>query len=132
MQKERITLQNIKGIGDKISEKIIKSVGGEEELQKIVEDVDVERIINIDGISQRKAIDIMNQLLNNPKDEFIKSDRAMELYEDIINKILAYSNTKYSKNRILLLSPSKDIEKINSQLDFVMDAKQHFSQLPIK
>ena len=63
MQKERITLQNIKGIGDKISEKIIKSVGGEEELQKIVEDVDVERIINIDGISQRKAIDIMNQLL---------------------------------------------------------------------
>lgn len=131
MQKERITLQNIKGIGDKISEKIIKSVGGEEELQKIVEDVDVEKIINIDGISQRKAIDIMNQLLNNPKDEFIKSDRAMELYEDIINKILAYSNTKYSKNRILLLSPSKDIEKINSQLDFVMDAKQHVSQLPI-
>lgn len=131
MQKERITLQNIKGIGDKISEKIIKSVGGEEELQKIVEDVDVERIINIDGISQRKAIEIMNQLLNNPKDEFIKSDRAMELYEDIINKILAYSNTKYSKNRILLLSPSKDIEKINSQLDFVMDAKQHVSQLPI-
>lgn len=131
MQKERITLQNIKGIGDKISEKIIKSVGGEKELQKIVEDVDVERIINIDGISQRKAIDIMNQLLNNPKDEFIKSDRAMELYEDIINKILAYSNTKYSKNRILLLSPSKDIEKINSQLDFVMDAKQHVSQLPI-
>ena len=131
MQKERITLQNIKGIGDKISEKIIKSVGGEEELQKIVEDVDVERIINIDGISQRKAIDIMNQLLNNPKDEFIKSDRAMELYEDIINKILAYSNTKYSKNRILLLSPSKDIEKINSQRDFVMDAKQHVSQLPI-
>lgn len=131
MQKERITLQNIKGIGDKISEKIIKSVGGEEELQKIVEDVDVERIINIDGISQRKAIDIMNQLLNNPKDEFIKSDRAMELYEDIINKILAYSNTKYSKNRILLLSPSKDLEKINSQLDFVMDAKQHVSQLPI-
>ena len=131
MQREIITLQNIKGIGDKISEKIIKSVGGEEELQKIVDNVDVEKIINIDGISQRKAIDIMNQLLNNPKYEFIKSDRAMELYEDIINKILAYSNTAYSKNRILLLSPSKDIKKINSQLDFVMDAKEHVSQLPI-
>ncbi len=131
MERERITLQNIKGIGDKISEKIIKSVGGEEELQKIVDNVDVEKITNIDGISQRKAIDIMNQLLNNPKNEFIKSDRAMEIYEDIINKILAYSNTTYSKNRILLLSPSKDIEKINSQLDFVMDAKEHVSQLPI-
>lgn len=131
MQRERITLQNIKGIGDKISEKIIKSVGGEEELQKIIDNVDVEKITNIDGISQRKAIDIMNQLLNNEKCEFIKSDRAMELYEDIINKILAYSNTSYSKNRILLLSPSKNIEKINSQLDFVMNAKNHVSQLPI-
>ena len=40
MQGDRITLQNIKGIGDKISEKIINSVGGEDELQKIVDDID--------------------------------------------------------------------------------------------
>ena len=131
MQGERITLQNIKGIGDKISEKILNSVGGEEELQKIVDNVDVEKIANIEGISQRKAIEIMNQLLNMPTYEFIKSERAMELYEDIINKILSYSNTTYSKNRILLLSPTKDIKKINTQLDFVMNAKDHVSQLPI-
>ena len=124
-------MQNIKGVGDKLSEKIINSVGGEDELQKIVENVYVEKIANIEGISQRKAIEIMNQLLNNPEYEFIKSDRAMELYEDIISKILSYSNTSYSKNRILLLSPSKDIDKISSQLDFVMNAKEHVSQLPI-
>ena len=35
MQGEKVTLQNIKGIGDKISEKILNSVGGEENLQKI-------------------------------------------------------------------------------------------------
>ena len=81
MQGEKITLQNIKGIGDKISEKILNSVGGEEELQKIVDNVDVEKIANIEGISQRKAIEIMKQLLNMPTYEFIKSDRAMELYE---------------------------------------------------
>ena len=65
MNGERITLQNIKGIGDKISEKILNSIGGEEELQKIVDNVDVEKISAIDGISQRKAIEIMNQLLND-------------------------------------------------------------------
>ena len=128
---ERITLQNIKGIGDKISEKILNSVGGEDELQKIVDNVDVEKISSIDGISQRKAIEIMNQLLGNPQEDFIKSDRAMELYDDIISKILAYSNTAYSKNRILLLSPTKDMDKIASNLDFVMTAKEHVAQLPI-
>ena len=86
MEGDLNTLQEIKGIGDKISEKIIRSVGGEEELQKIIDEVDVERIINIDGISQRKAIQIMNQLLNNDNYEFMKSDRALEIYEDIINK----------------------------------------------
>ena len=131
MDGEIQTLQEIKGIGDKISEKIIRNVGGEKELQKIIDEVDVEKIINIDGISQRKAISIMNQLLNNDNYEFIKSDRALEIYEDIINKILAYSNTSYSKNRILLLSPSKDIEKIKQRLKFIMDAKQKVSQMPI-
>ena len=131
MEGELHTLQDIKGIGDKLSEKIIRSVGGEEELQKIIENVDVEKIIAIEGISQRKAISIMNQLLNNQNYDFIKSDRAMEIYEDIINKILAYSNTSYSKNRILLLSPSKDMEKIKKQVKFAMDAKRQVSQMPI-
>ena len=128
---EGAQLQNIKGIGDKLSQKIIDELGGEEELNQVIENLDLERLINIEGISQRKAIEIMNQLLNNPEYEFIKSDRAQELYEDIINKILSYSNTSYSKNRILLLSPSKDINRIDSQLDFVMNAKEHVSQLPI-
>ncbi|MBR6024918.1 MAG: endonuclease MutS2 [Methanobrevibacter sp.] len=131
MEGDLHTLQEIKGIGDKISEKIIRSVGGEEELQKIIDEVDVERIINIDGISQRKAIQIMNQLLNNDNYEFMKSDRALEIYEDIISKILAYSNTSYSKNRILLLSPTKDENKIKKQVKFVMDAKKEVSQMPI-
>ena len=131
MEGELHTLQDIKGIGDKLSEKIIRSVGGEEELQKIIDDVDVEKIINIDGISQRKAIQIMHQLLGNDNYEFIKSDRAMEIYEDLISKILSYSNTSYSKNRILLLSPSKDQNKIKKQVKFVMDAKNEVSQMPI-
>ena len=74
MEGDLQTLQDIKGIRDKISEKILTSVGGEEELQKIIKNVDVEKIIAIDGISQKKAITIINQLLNNVNtSEFIKS-----------------------------------------------------------
>ena len=131
MEGEKITLQEIKGIGTKMSEKIIRSVGGEENLQKIIENQDIEKLMNIDGISHRKAIEIMNTLQNKPQYEFIKSERAMELYEDIINKIIAYSNTKYSKNRIMLLSPSKNKKEIEKQLSFTMEAKEKVSKLPI-
>lgn len=131
MEEEVPTLEKIDGIGSKMSEKILNHIGGEENLQKVVEDVNIEKIADIEGISQRKAIDIMNQLLNKPKNNFIKSDRAMELYEDIINKILAYANTVYAKNRVLLLSPSKDMESIEKQLEFTMNAKEMVSKLPI-
>lgn len=131
MKGEMKTLQEIKGIGNKMSEKIIKSVGGEENLQKIIENQDIEQLMEIDGISHKKAIEIMNTLLNKPQYEFIKSERAMEIYEDIINKITAYSNTKYAKNKIMLLSPSKNKKEIEKQLAFTMQAKENVSKLPI-
>ncbi len=124
-------LQEIKGIGDKLSQKIIHSLGGEDELNRVIKDLDLERLIEIDGISQRKAIEIMNQLLGNPAQKFLKSERAIQLYEEIIEKILKYSNTNYSKNRILLLAPIKDEFIISERLSFVMKAKERVSQLPL-
>lgn len=126
------SLQSIKGIGNKLSEKILLNLGGEEELNKVIEEIDLERLTAIEGISQRKAIEIMNQLLGNPAQKFLKSERAFQLYEEIIEKIVKYSNTNYSKNRILLLAPVKNEELINERLEFVMNAKETVSKLPIK
>ena len=128
---EGAELQNIKGIGDKLSQKILEELGGEDELNQVIENLDLERLIKIEGISQRKAIEIMNQLIGNPAQKFLKSERAIQLYEEIIDKIVSYSNTSYSKNRILLLAPIKDEEIINERLDFVMNAKEKVSNLPL-
>lgn len=126
-----MNLNDINGVGDKLSEKIIRSVGGHEELDKIVKNLDLEKLIVIEGISQKKAVEIMNQLLNNPAQEFLKNERAIQLYEEVIQKIVSYSNTKYSKNRILLLSPSKDKNTIENRVSFVMNSKEKVSKLPI-
>ena len=128
---EGAELQNIKGIGDKLSQKIIDELGGEDELNRVIEELDLERLISIDGISQRKAIEIMNQLIGNPAQKFLKSERAIQLYEEIIEKMVGYSNTSYAKNRILLLAPIKDEEIINERLDFVMNAKEKVRNLPL-
>ncbi|WP_295722182.1 endonuclease MutS2 [uncultured Methanobrevibacter sp.] len=128
----QIKLQDIKGVGDKLANKILRELGGQEELNRIVENMELEKISSIEGISQRKAVEILNQLLGNPKQDFLKSERAFQLYTEIIEKILSYANTDYSKNRILLLSPVKDKQKIENHIDFVMKAKEKVSNLPIK
>lgn len=125
------TLQNIKGIGNKMSEKIIQNLGGLENLQKVIEEESIDQIAKIEGISPKKAAEIIKEMKHKSPKDFIKSERAMELYEDILNKILAYSNTDYSRNKVLLLSPSKDKKAILEQLAFSMNAKKMVSKLPI-
>ena len=129
---EGAELRNIKGIGDKMSQKILDELGGEDELNQVIENLDLERLIAIEGISQRKAVEIMNQLIGNPAQQFLKSERAYQLYDEIVEKILKYSNTSYSKNRILLLAPIKDEFAIAERLSFVIQAKEKVSHLNIK
>ena len=62
----RNDLERIDGVGGKLSKKILDNVGGEENLINIVEERDLEKLSSIEGISQRKAIQIMNSLLDNP------------------------------------------------------------------
>ncbi|MCK9152302.1 MutS-related protein [Methanobacterium alcaliphilum] len=131
MDKE-IDLTTVKGVGDHMAQKIISQLGGEKELFKIVKNCEVDKISSIDGVSQRKAIEIMNELLGNPTQQFLKTERTLQIYEEILEKIIKYTHTTHARNKILLLSPSKDMEKIQSNLNFVMESKEMVSNLPIK
>lgn len=128
----REDLKKIKGIGDKLADKILDELEGEEELTRLVENREVDRLARIDGISQRKAIEIINNLLGDPTPHFLKGEGAQRLYEDIINKILPYANTQYSRNRILLLHPRKDPKWIKKHIQMVMDSKKTIQGLPTK
>ncbi|MGF7118472.1 helix-hairpin-helix domain-containing protein [Methanobacterium oryzae] len=124
-------LTKIKGIGDKLAKKIIDSFGSEEKFKTAIRNYEVDKLSKIEGVSQAKAIEIINAALGNPKEEFLKTGRAIQIYDEIIDRILKYSNTKYGKNRILLIGPTKDRSKIQENLDFVMNAKETVSRLPI-
>ena len=64
--KNKQDIRDIRGVGDRLFEKIMAHFGGEEEFLKAVEDYEVDRISSIDGVSQRKAIEIVNVVLGNP------------------------------------------------------------------
>ncbi len=124
-------LTKIKGIGDKLAKKIVDSFGSEENLQAAISNFEVDKISGIEGVSQAKAIEIINDALGNPREEFLKTEQVVQIYDDIIARILRYASTKYGKNRVLLISPTKDTAKIQENLDFVMNAKETVSKLPV-
>ena len=131
MKEDKWDIRNIRGVGDRLFDKIMFNFGGEEEFLNAVKNFEVDRISSIEGVSQRRAIEIVNMVLGNPTEEFLKTDRALEIYDDIIEKILQFASTQYGKNRILLLSPSRNELSIKENIDFVMKAKETVGELPI-
>lgn len=131
VKKDQGDIRNIRGVGDRLFEKIMTHFGGEEEFIKAVENYEVDSLASIEGISQRRAVEIINVALGNPTESYLKTDRALQIYDDILEKILQFTNTNYAKNRILLLTPTKNQEEIEERVDFVMNAKNHVSKLPL-
>ena len=124
-------LRDIKGIGERQADKILSNFNNEEEFIEAVQNFEVDRISNIEGVSQKKAINIINALLGNPTEEFLKTDHAVQIYNDIIERILKFSSTNYSRNRVLLMNPLKNEVSIMEHVDFVMNAKDFVSKLPV-
>ncbi|MDD3985717.1 MAG: helix-hairpin-helix domain-containing protein [Methanobacterium sp.] len=124
-------LKKIKGIGSRQADKILSSFGSEKEFIEAVKNYEVDRITSIEGVSQKKAIHIINNILGNPSKEFLKTDQAIQIYDDIIGRMLKFANTKYCENRILLMSPLKNHTSIMENIDFIMKAKHLVSILPL-
>jgi dsDNA-specific endonuclease/ATPase MutS2 len=127
----RLDLRKIKGIGERQADKILSSFDSEKEFLKAVQNYEVDRITSIDGVSQKKAIHIINTILGNPSKEFLKTDQSVQIYNDIIERILWFASTKYCENRILLINPLKNEKDIMENIDFVMKSKDAVSKLPL-
>lgn len=126
-----LDLRDIKGIGERQADKILSNFGGDKEFYRAVKHYEVDKLTNIEGVSQRKAIEIINTLLGNQTKEFLKTDNSRLIYDDIIERILRFSSTNYSRNRILLMSPLKNEASIMENVEFVMAAKEFVSTLPV-
>lgn len=127
-----LNITNIKGVGEKMANKILKELGGEENLKKVIENHEVDKLSEIEGISQRKAVEIINELLGTPNETFLKTDATTKLYNEILDKIMNYAHTNYAINKILLLTPIHNKELIEKNMDFVIESKEKLSELPIK
>ncbi|HTX61882.1 MAG TPA: endonuclease MutS2 [Methanobacterium sp.] len=125
-------IKDIRGVGDRLYDKIMHHFGGEEEFLQAANNFEVDRIAEVDGVSQRKAVEIVNTVLGNPSREFLKTDTSFSIYQDILGKIIHYTSTQYGKNRILLLNPGHDEKSLKKSMSFVMDIKKSLENLPVK
>ncbi len=73
---------------------------------------DIDKLMNITGLSQKKALEIVRYIHGNKENNFLKTEQSQNIYEDIIKRIIEFANTDYARNRVLLLSPTTNYEEI--------------------
>jgi DNA mismatch repair protein MutS2 len=103
-------------VGSRIQDKLIKCYGSEEDALKVIFRGDITSLANI--LSKRQALFIAKWAegyeYNTNPDDFLATDKAIEIYEKIIGKMGDYAQTEYARFKIATLFPSssrKLIEK---------------------
>lgn len=122
-------IEEIKGVGDKLIRKIIQKYGSYEKFEESIKNYDIEKLMNIQGISQKIALDIIRKIHKNDNNPFLKTEQSEKIYNEIINKILEFANTDYAKTRVLLLSPTTDYTKINHTQDLIKTTLENTENL---
>lgn len=121
-------LNLLPGVGDALAERLEKEFGSAAAFYKAAEASEVDRIAAVEGISERKAVELVLSVQGRRPLDFLRTPRAETLYEDILARIGAFANTNHARNKISLLVPLP-AKEARERLAFAMDARERVRAL---
>ena len=122
-------IEEIKGVGKKLIDKIIESYGSYDNFCQSIERYDIDTLLNIPGLSNQKALEIVRYMHGDNIDDFLKTEQSKKIYLDIIDRMLSFTSTDYARNRILLLSPTKDYKRIEETHNIITNTLRDTADL---
>ncbi len=123
-------LTDFDGIGEAIAQRIVKEFGSEAAFIEAASNAEVDRIAAVEGISTRKAVEIVLRVRGVEPLDFLRTPRAETLYEDVIARIREFANTDHARNRLALLVPRTDRKSLEAHVDRVLEARDVVAALP--
>lgn len=121
-------LTELPGVGDALAERIEKEFGSADAFFAAAQASEVDRISAVEGISERKAVELVLAVQGRAPLDFLRTPRAETLYEDILARIAAFANTTHARNKINLLVPLP-AKEAKERLKSVLDARERVAML---
>ncbi|TQD27043.1 helix-hairpin-helix domain-containing protein [Methanolobus vulcani] len=119
------TLQDIPGIGDKMSKRFVEHFGSEVQALDAILAGDIASISEVEGIGQRYAISLIQDVASRVEgvtvDDFLRTREAMDVYEKLLDLVCEFAHTRYSRDKLHVFFPypSTKAEKIMQVRDSV-------------
>lgn len=127
-QKPASPLTALPGVGDALAERLEKEFGGPDAFFAAARASEVDRIAGVDGISERKAVELVLTVQGRAPADFLRTPRAETLYEDILARIASFANTAHARNKVSLLVPVGQKEA-KERLAFALESKARVEKL---
>jgi DNA mismatch repair protein MutS2 len=121
-------LTDLPGVGDALAERIVKEFGSPDAFLAACRASEVDRIAAIEGISERKAVELVLAVSGRKPLDFLRTPRAETLYEDILARIASFANTSHARNKISLLVPLP-LKEAKERLAFALEARDRVAKL---
>jgi len=106
----------------------VKEFGSAEAFYQAARESQVDRIAAVEGISERKAVELVLSIQGRAPSDFLRTPRAETLYEDVLARISSFANTSHARNKVSLLVPLPQKEA-KERLAFVLDARKRVASL---
>jgi hypothetical protein len=125
------SLREVRGVGDKVSERLLKYYGSEKTALMALENQDFQELGRILPI--QKVVEIAREVRAKKYSfkylELLKTPEAKEIYSTVISAIREHACTEYARLKIALFYPTKDREELDRRIKEVMMGVDLYNQL---
>ena len=117
-------------LSEKLRGKLLAHFKTEEAMLCAARECDIEAFREASGASERRASEIISELLGLYLEGFLANEKAETVHEQILELLQGYAHTGHARNRIRMLRPLAGADAIKERLDVCMKAKARVGALP--
>lgn len=119
-------LQDIPGVGAKLSERLIAHYKDEDSALEALLEGDVAGLMGVRGMSLRKATSLVQRAKGgvcgvSPSD-FLATEEAVRIYESLMEMLAGSAHTDYARMKLSTFFPSSSLEMIDENRGFAESA----------
>ncbi|MBM4249283.1 MAG: endonuclease MutS2 [Euryarchaeota archaeon] len=110
--------------------RLLGHFGTEAAMEAAAREGDIQAFREASGGSERRAVEMIAELLGGFSGGFLASERAVRVHESILELLQGFARTATARNRLRLLRPLESRERILASIDNCLAARDRAMRLP--
>lgn len=112
-------LRDIAGVGPALLQRIETAYGSLDAFLTACKNLDLDRLLEIEGLSERRALDLVAAVRNRSNPELAHAGRGQDVRRELEDLLAGFAQTEYGKRRVRMLPVLRDESQILKGLDRV-------------